>query len=295
MNLVVDLGQSGARIKIGDQITSLDIAKTSALTVLETLELIFQEVPSQEFETVYLSLTGLYGAVTEEQAIGELCAKFFSAKHVAVLDDGIAAFVGALGDQSGVVLTIGGGVVAISSHAGKFGHADGKGLIFGDLGGGFWVGQTAMRRAIATLDGRDDATDLVELLQSELKAHEKLVIKNGADAATLCINAAKTVIVGAEAGVISAIEILTAGADHLGKTVAGVWQKVSQGDSDIPTVCIMGGPTRNQAYVDLIKSSINSHLECNFTNAKSDHLVGAPLTAQMYPAGVDPLFKWWHA
>jgi len=295
MNLVVDLGQSGARIKIGDQITSLNIAKTSALTVLETLELIFQEVPSQEFETVYLSLTGLYGAVTEEQVIGELCNKFFNAKHVAVLDDGIAAFVGALGNQSGVVLTIGGGVVAISSHAGKFGHADGKGLIFGDLGGGFWVGQTAMRRAIATLDGRDNATDLVELLHSELKAHEKLVIKNGVDAATLCINAAKTVIVGAEAGVISAIEILTTGADYLGKTVVGVWQKVSQDKSNVPTVCIMGGPTRNQAYVDLIKSAINSHLECNFTNAKSDHLVGAPLTAEMYPAGVDPLFKWWHA
>jgi N-acetylglucosamine kinase-like BadF-type ATPase len=295
MNLVVDLGQSGSRIKVGDQITSFNIAKTSALTVLETLELIFQEVPKQDFETVYLSLTGLYGAVTEEQAIGELCAKFFNAKHVAVLDDGIAAFVGALGIQSGVVLTIGGGVVAISSHAGKFGHADGKGLIFGDLGGGFWVGQTAMRRAIATLDGRDNATDLVELLQSELKAQEKLVVKNGVDAATLCINAAKTVIVGAEAGVISAIEILTAGADYLGKTVAGVWQKVSQDKSNVPTVCIMGGPTRNQAYVDLIKSSINSHLECNFTNAKSDHLVGAPLTAEMYPAGVDPLFKWWHA
>ncbi len=295
MNLVVDLGQSGSRIKVGDQITSFNIAKTSALTVLETLELIFQEVPKQDFETVYLSLTGLYGAITEEQEIGQLCAKFFSAKHVAVLDDGIAAFVGALGDQSGVVLTIGGGVVAISSHAGKFGHADGKGLIFGDLGGGFWVGQTAMRRAIATLDGRDNATDLVELLQSELKAQEKLVIKNGVDAATLCINAAKTVIVGAEAGVISAIEILTTGADYLGKTVVGVWQKVSQDKSNVPTVCIMGGPTRNQAYVDLIKSSINSHLECNFTNAKSDHLVGAPLTAEMYPAGVDPLFKWWHA
>jgi N-acetylglucosamine kinase-like BadF-type ATPase len=295
MNLVVDLGQSGARIKIGDQITNLNIAKTAALTVLETLELIFQEVPKQDFETVYLSLTGLYGAVTQEQTIGELCAKFFNAKHVAVLDDGIAAFVGALGDQSGVVLTIGGGVVAISAHAGKFGHADGKGSIFGDLGGGFWVGQTAMRRAIATLDGRDDATDLVEILQAELKAHEELESKNGAEAATLCINAAKTVIVGAEAGVASALEILNTGADYLGKTVAGVWQKVSPSKSDIPTVCIMGGPSRNQTYVDLIKRSINSHLECNFTNANSDHLVGAPLTAQMYPAGVDPLFKWWHA
>ena len=295
MNLVVDLGQSGARIKIGEEVTSLNIAKTAALTVVETLELIFKEVPRQDFETVYLSLTGLYGAVTQEQIIGELCAKFFNAKHVAVMDDGIAAFIGALGNQNGVVLTLGGGVVAISSNAGKFGHADGKGAIFGDLGGGFWVGQTAMRRAIATLDGRDNATDLVELLKNELQEHEKLESKNGVEAVTLCINATKTVTAGAEAGVASALEILNTGADYLAKTVLGVWRKVSSIDSDIPVVCIMGGPTRNQTYVDLIKSSINAHLKCSFTGAKSDHLVGAPLTAEMYPAGVDPLFKWWHA
>jgi len=295
MNLVVDLGQSGARIKIGEEVTSLAIAKTAALTVLETLELIFQEVPKQDFETVYLSLTGLYGAVTEEQAIGELCAKFFNAKHVAVLDDGIAAFVGALGNQNGVVLTLGGGVVAISSNAGKFGHADGKGSIFGDLGGGFWVGQTAMRRAIATLDGRDDANDLVELLHSELQEHEKLESKNGVEATTLCINATKTVTAGAEAGVVNALEILNAGADYLAKTVLGVWRKVSGNNSEIPIVCIMGGPTRNQTYVDLIKQAISARLDCNFTTAKSDHLIGAPLTAELYPAGVDPLFKWWHA
>jgi len=295
MNLVVDLGQSGARIKIGEEVTSLNIAKTAALTVVETLELIFKEVPRQDFETVYLSLTGLYGAVTQEQIIGELCAKFFNAKHVAVMDDGIAAFIGALGNQNGVVLTLGGGVVAISSNAGKFGHADGKGAIFGDLGGGFWVGQTAMRRAIATLDGRDNATDLVELLKNELQEHEKLESKNGVEAVTLCINATKTVTAGAEAGVASALEILNTGADYLAKTVLGVWRKVSSNDSDIPVVCIMGGPTRNQTYVDLIKSSINAHLKCSFTGAKSDHLVGAPLTAEMYPAGVDPLFKWWHA
>jgi len=295
MNLVVDLGQSGARIKIGEEVTSLAIAKTAALTVLETLELIFQEVPKQDFETVYLSLTGLYGAATEEQAIGGLCHKHFNAKHVAVLDDGIAAFVGALGNQNGVVLTLGGGVVAISSNAGKFGHADGKGSIFGDLGGGFWVGQTAMRRAIATLDGRDDANDLVELLHSELQEHEKLESKNGVEATTLCINATKTVTAGAEAGVVNALEILNAGADYLAKTVLGVWRKVSSNNSEIPIVCIMGGPTRNQTYVDLIKQAISARLDCNFTTAKSDHLIGAPMTAELYPAGVDPLFKWWHA
>ena len=295
MNLVVDLGQSGARIKIGEEVTSLAIAKTAALTVPETLELIFKEIPKQDFETLYLSLTGLYGIVTEEKAIGELCAKFFNAKHAAVMDDGIAAFIGALGNQNGVVLTLGGGVVAISSNAGKFGHADGKGAIFGDLGGGFWVGQTAMRRAIATLDGRDDADDLVELLHAELNAHEKLESKNGVEATTLCINSTKTVTAGAEAGVANALEILNTGADYLAKTVLGVWRKVSSDNSEIPVVCIMGGPSRNQTYVDLIKSSINAQLQCSFAAAKSDHLIGAPLTAELYPDGVDPLFKWWHA
>jgi N-acetylglucosamine kinase-like BadF-type ATPase len=293
-NLVVDLGQSGARIKIGEKVTSLNIPKTASATLLETLELIFQQLPKQDFETVYLSLTGLYGAVSGEQVIGELCQKYFNSKHVAVLDDGIAAYIGALGNQSGVVLTLGGGVVAISSNAGKFGHADGKGAIFGDLGGGFWVGQTAMRRAIATLDGRDNATDLVELMRSELQEHEKLESKNGVEAVTLCINATKTVTAGAEAGVVSAIEILNAGADHLAKTVLGVWRKVSTNDAEIPNVCIMGGPTRNQTYVDLIKLSISSLMECNFVTAKSDHLVGALLAAELYPAGVDPLFKWSH-
>jgi hypothetical protein len=47
--------------------------------------------------------------------------------------------------------------------------------------------------------------------------------------------------------------------------------------------------------LDLIKSAINSQLQCSFADAKSDHLIGAPLTAELYPAGVDPLFKWWHA
>jgi hypothetical protein len=55
----VDLGQSGARFKIGNAITSLGIAKNASETVVETLERIFNEIPSQNFECVFLSLIGL--------------------------------------------------------------------------------------------------------------------------------------------------------------------------------------------------------------------------------------------
>jgi N-acetylglucosamine kinase-like BadF-type ATPase len=171
VNLVVDLGQSGARFKIGNAITSLGIAKNASETVVETLERIFNEIPSQNFESVFLSLTGLQGDVGNPNPYGKLCNRFFNSQQVCIMDDGIASYAGALGERSGVVLTLGGGVVAISSHEGRYGHADGKGPIFGDFGGGFWIGQYALRMAIASLDGRDSAEELVKSLREALESY----------------------------------------------------------------------------------------------------------------------------
>ena len=46
MQLTVDLGQSGARYKIEEEIISLDIAKNSTESVIATLERIFTEIPN---------------------------------------------------------------------------------------------------------------------------------------------------------------------------------------------------------------------------------------------------------
>ena len=170
----MDLGQSGARIKVGEKTSSFEIAKNSAESVVATLERIFQQIPHANFENAFLSLTGLQGDVKDPKPYGELCKKYFQSKNVCVMDDGVASYLGALGSREGVVLTLGGGVVAIASNQGRFSHADGKGPIFGDFGGGFWVGQSAMRIAIATLDGRDSAQDLVTLLDKELSEYRSL-------------------------------------------------------------------------------------------------------------------------
>lgn len=114
VNLIVDLGQSGSRIKIGDQVTNLLIAKTSSEAITFTVERIFREIKPQVFEKVFLSLTGLQGEVGNPQPYGELCQKFFQSQEVCVMDDGIASYVGALGEKDGVALTLGGGVVAIA-------------------------------------------------------------------------------------------------------------------------------------------------------------------------------------
>lgn len=293
MDLIVDLGQSGARVKIGSDIKSLPIAKKTTESVVETLDKIFSAMPAARFEKVYLSLTGLLGNVGDETPYGEICARYFQSQEVYVMDDGLAAYVGALGDSNGVALTLGGGVVAVSGNNGRFGHADGKGQIFGDFGGGFWVGQYGLRRAISTLDGRDSAQDLVDALSPELETLSKLANKTGTEAAALCIATAKSVIKAAESGAHSAQEILQHGATELSKTVISAWKKVNNDEQNTPAIAFLGGLSQSSLYTELIANEVQKQLACNVVKPKGDHLVGAPLAAALYPNGAPPLFKSW--
>jgi glucosamine kinase len=295
VNLVVDLGQSGARFKVGDEIRKTNIAKNSSEELVQTLSRIFKEVPAGRYENIYLSLTGLQGEVGDPRPFGELCSQSFDAKKVFVMDDGIASYLGALGKKSGVVLTLGGGVVAISCKDGAFGHADGKGPIFGDFGGGFWIGQKGLQKVIATIDGRDADFSLVDFMQIELSQHKSLINKTGVEASQLCISSAKKIVDGAQNGITSAQEILNEGAQYLAKTIFAAWQKV-KGDSKIePYLAIQGGLSRSEYYVNQITKELEKLMAFQFTVGAGDHIVGALIAAELYPSGVDPLMKVWSA
>lgn len=293
MHLIVDVGQSGSRAKIDEKVLAFSHSKNASESLIKTLEKIYSEIGESKFTKVYLSLTGLQGDVKDEKPYGELTKKFFGSTEVAVMDDGIAAYAGAIGARSGVALTLGGGVVAISRQGRNFGHADGKGPIFGDFGGGFWVGQTALRKAIATREHRDTSVDLVELLRNELGIHDSLLDKTGVEASKLCIDAARTVCIGAESGNLSARDVLKVGANYLAKTIHGAWIEVNSDRDLIPTVAFLGGLSQSKIYVDLIKDQLSDLIQCEFIEAVGDHLVGAPLIAESFAEGIEPLLKWW--
>lgn len=292
MKLVVDLGQSGVRIKIGHEVITKPIAKKSNSSTLETLSRVCEEIPQGIYDDVFLSLTGLNGKVRNQMAIGELFHRHFKSTSIAVMDDGIAAYLGALGERNGVVLAIGSGVVAVSGNEGNFAHTDGKGSIFGDFGSGFWVGQAALQRAISTLDGRDSAPELVKLLEDQLGELESIENWVGPEASLLCINSAKRVVEGATQGLDSALQILQSGASHLSETLVSAWNKVKSPDSERPLIVLTGGLSRSSLYVDLIKERTSKSLDCFFVDAEADHLVGAELAAGLYPSGVNGLFEW---
>ena len=296
MDLVLDLGQSGSRARINGVDYSFDISKNSSEAIVTTLRRIFEQLPRGEYERAYLSLTGLQGQVPETTPFGELCLEFFNSKQVAVMDDGLAAYCGAIGSQNGVVLTLGSGVVAIAGRSGTFAHSDGKGPIFGDFGGGYWIGRKGLSIAIATLDGRDDAEDLVELLSESLASYKMLEDKTSTAAASLCIATAKHVLQGAADGVISAQLIAQQAAQDLSKTVISAWSKTRPSPEDVPTISFLGGLTQASSFIELIRNNISANIpKAQFVLPLGNHLDGAPAIAEQFPDGVKPLLDWWRA
>lgn len=71
------------------------------------------------------------------------------AERVLVLSDAQAAFLGALGHQSGVLILSGTGSIAIGrDERGQWARAGGLGPLLGDEGSAFWLGREWLRRTV---------------------------------------------------------------------------------------------------------------------------------------------------
>ncbi len=300
MVLAVDLGQSGARFKSADSQFTSKRAKQAHESTLDVLNDLFAEAqenfgPDFQSDIVALSITGVYGDVGEPKPYGQLAAKYFGAKSVAVIDDGLAGYFGALGNSDGVALSIGSGTVAIAGRRGTYSHADGLGHIFGDLGGGFWLGKSALERVLATQEGRDDATFLSEFFESEIKTFESLKSYTDAKAQLLCINAAKTLLEAAEEKNTDAITIRDKGAEYLAKTIRAAWTNVGGMRNEGIAVALLGKIAENKGYVEAIRRRTSSLLpQITLVEPRGNHLDGAMFIAEHVPEDIEPLLRWWH-
>jgi glucosamine kinase len=298
MVLAVDLGQSGTRLRWTDGYYESARAKRANETPTDVLRDVFDEVTDLyniRCDVVALSLTGIYGDVPDPQKYGELTWEYFGAKDVAVIDDGLAGLIGALGSENGVALSIGSGVVAVGNCEKVFAHADGLGHVFGDVGGGFWLGKHALERTLATRQGREEDEELLAFLHSEVDQFDRLESNTGLDANLLCITTARRVLEGADAKIMGAITIRNHGARGLAKTVRGAWLAAG-GDSGKPfALALLGGLSRNSGYEDVIHESVLSLLPlAQLVPVRGNHLDGANTIATTMKEDLLPLLRWWH-
>ena len=291
--LAVDLGQSGSRFKQGDLIVTSERGKVAGENPLPALRAVFESTQKFSADVVALSCTGFYGVVSEPQKYLQLCNEFFGAKEVAVIDDGLAGFFGALNGRNGVVLSVGGGVVSIGGLNGNYAHRDGLGNTFGDEGGGFWLGKLAITKALALRQGRGDDPEMVDYFADEIAQYFALEIRNSVDAVNLATRTAKKVLDAADAGISTATAIVDEGAFLLAQTVVATWYGCGGTKADSPEIVIQGGPARNATYSTKIALEINAKLP-NAVIAKSsgDNLDGATWIANNMLQDAPPLLLW---
>lgn len=300
MVLAVDLGQSGTRIRWTDGHFESPRAKRATETSLGVLRDVFDELLKSHNgaireDLVALSLTGIYGNVPDPKPFGELSAEYFAAKDVAVIDDGLAGLIGALGREDGVALSVGSGVVAVAARQGTFSHADGLGHVFGDIGGGFWLGKHALERALATRQGREDDIELLAYLVDEVSQFDQLESNTDADANRLCIQSAKKVLEGAENNIAGALTIRNHGAQQLAKTVRAAWLAAAGSQTEEFSVALLGGLAGNRGYEKAIIGGVVKLLpRAHIVEVRGNHLDGAIEIANTMKKDSLPLLRWWH-
>ena len=293
MTLVVDLGQSGSRARIGSEQIDSDRGKLNGESVVDSLRAVFLNLPKSQLDVAALACTGFNGVVSDPQPFLSLCNEFFGASKVAVIDDGLAGFVGALGGSNGVVLSIGGGVVSVGGNNSHFAHRDGLGSTFGDEGGGFWLGKLGLTRALGIRQGRGDDQVLLNAFKDQIAEFDALKVKNAADASTLAIKSAQVLLSAADAGSPTALAIRNEGAALLAQTVIATWLGAGGSLDDAPEIAIQGGPSKNPAYVSAIASNISQSLpKAKFVSARGDNLDGALWIAHNMPNDAEPLLRW---
>ena len=278
---------------MGDRVIKSMRGKLAGEHPLPALRAVFEGLEKLTTDVVALSCTGFGGIVTDPAPFSSLCHEFFGATSTAVIDDGLAGFIGALQGSQGVVLSIGGGVVSIGGRRGKFAHRDGLGSTFGDEGGGFWLGKLGITKALGIRQGRGDDADFLRVMNAQVLAYDTLDVKNGSDAATLAISSAHAVLDAADAGIKTAIEIRNEGAYLLAQTVVSSWTGASGLLNESPEIAIQGGPSRNESYVETIQSNISKQIpNAKFVTARGDNLDGAQWIAENMIDDSPPLMRW---
>lgn len=102
---------------------------------------------------VVISSRGLSAGPDQRAALEQLAA-FVKASRVTLVPDGVAAYIGCLGTEPGVMVMVGTGTIAVTvDYVGQARRLDGWGPQLGDVGSGYQVGLEGLKSACRWRDG----------------------------------------------------------------------------------------------------------------------------------------------
>ena len=231
-----NLGLEGARHSIG---VAIEAALSQA------------GIGRERVESWGFGLAGLTGA--PEKARWTAVLEPIYGANIAVDEDVAAAWAGALGPENlgagGAVLIAGTGANCFGQNAsGERRRVDGWGPLLGDRGSGYWLGESAMRAAVAAFDAATPPTMLLRALLRHFDVADVGALVGVVYAADFRRDRVAAfvphVIAAARAGDAIAAALLRASGAQLGQTARAVLQPL-----DLKQLALTGGLLGNSPEI----------------------------------------------
>ena len=250
-SLTIDAGQTGIRALLhtdtGESVSfEFGGIRTDSALVPQLGEVVALVASATQHPIVTVS-AGISGFSKDETDPDELLA--LGAAHgvaeVFLAHDSVTSYLGALGDELGVVVASGTGVVTLAVGASAVARIDGWGNLIGDAGSAYWIGRAALDSVMRAYDGRGPATALTALMLVEFPDLEMAYLDLQADPLRVSRIAAYSRRVTELAGTDAvAAAICDGAAAELVLSAATGLRRVGEADRVSPVVCGIGGVLR---------------------------------------------------
>lgn len=166
LRLGVDAGGTGTRAVLVRDGEVVDRRGEGPLNVLlhdDALDRLAGLISASGADEAGLGLAGVRSAAEAGRIAAELARR--TDRRVVVGDDAEAALLGAFDGGPGIVVIAGTGSAALGRAAdGTLVRVGGHGYLLGDEGGGYWIGNQALRLALRSADGTGESSPGLEAL-----------------------------------------------------------------------------------------------------------------------------------
>jgi glucosamine kinase len=190
-----------------------------------------------DHKTDVVAVLGLAGANVGDYA--QRLIELLGFRDTTIVNDGIIALQGALGDRDGVIGVIGTGSVFAGRFAGRITMLGGWGFQIGDLGSGARLGQRLLEESLLAYDGVRPASTLTRQLLASFGDDPRRIVEQVAHAAPGFYAGFVAMLVAA-AGQADpvAVAILEAGCRDVERMLDALL-RLATGDN--PPICLLGG------------------------------------------------------
>jgi len=250
-SLTIDAGQTGIRARLHTGTGAAvpfefgGIRTDSAL--IPQLGEVVATVAAQTHQPITSVSAGISGFSKAETDPRELLVSgtAHGVREVYLAHDSVTSYLGALGDEPGVVVAAGTGVVTLAVGAHDVARIDGWGNLIGDAGSGYWLGRAALDAVMRAYDGRGPATALTAAVRLDFPDLEMAYLDLQGDPLRVSRIAgyARQVTDLAATDAVAA-RICDGAAAELVLSAATGLRRVGEDTSAAPVVCGIGGVLR---------------------------------------------------